>query len=230
MVAVSNESPEIVLPDDNHCQDSIPLFDLNENEYSRTLKDNQPISSENSDTSSNLLNSYLIPHIEVIEDDQATVLFDPEISSTPTSPFKAQESKNYIDVDSSGSKSPPLNNEIEANVLKDPEKHDNSRSETPDLFNDTEVNALKDPEGNELIDSLTDEAVDQFAVPVLKNFMHWLKDDKKSETRTPAAHENTQKPDLRISDKTVVQPVCIHFHYHEASPALSSTSKESKVH
>ncbi|MPC58339.1 hypothetical protein E2C01_052338 [Portunus trituberculatus] len=218
VITVKSENEASTLP--GYKDDSSPLFDLeeiedhkapldkdlltSENQDHSTPLDEEPENSENSHVSSNLLDC--IPDIDLDVDDQETVCFDNEhLHATSSTKEDRQENQ------------------------KSPLNHDNSSvSEKADLKNsETAADALEDPEGDELIASLSEEAIDQFAIPLLEKIIKWRKNCEEAQANVPA-NENNPSTGLKKKKNIVIQPGCIHFHYHEANP-VQSHSKESKA-
>ncbi|XP_063883862.1 uncharacterized protein LOC135112869 isoform X1 [Scylla paramamosain] len=207
--------------------DSVPLFDLeknedhepsldkkcvtNENQDHKAPLDKEHVTSEKTSDSRNLWDSVLTPDVDLFEDDQETVCFGER--SPRHSPSFAEEERQE------NQKSP-----------LDCMHGNSSGSERFDLkISETAANALEDPEGDELIASLSEEAINQFAMPALEKVMKWRKNCKEAHTSLPTNENNQTTRFKKTPQNTVVQPICIHLHYHEASPAPSHTRESGQA-
>lgn len=227
-----------ILPCDYEDYDNIqsePLFDLEPEDLEENTRDHSrggsvdcakkngshtTRDSRKNSESSSMFDSRLIPDIELIEDDQATVYFDQDNASNKSN--KSSSSIFSKEEEKTEKNQPPP-------VLQ--HQDNDSLDSTPDLENieaePGEAGDLDDSEGDRLVGSLVEEAVGKFAIPALQKVMKWREETK--EALEAAPHASRQSPSHRRPRKRASPPPCIHLHFHEASStAAPSTAKESK--
>lgn len=88
---------------------------------------------------------------------------------------------------------------------------------------------LDDSEGDELVGSVVEEALSNYAVPAIEKVLKWRKETK--EALASASQENRARPSSRRSQRRLSPPPCIHLHFHEAIPPQTTAPpiKESNV-
>lgn len=161
----------------------------------------------------------LVPNIELIEDDQLTVVFNQDKESDKSSIFSKEEVEEE--------NQPP-------SPVTCPQETERVDSRTPDLedirvVRDQEGD-LDDSEGDELIGSVVEEAITNHVIPTMEKVMKWREETKKAGLKaTPPTQESSPSPrPRRPHKKRSSPPPCIHIHFHEAGPTQAPTTSNGK--